>query len=45
VKLGGTMPEQCDGGRLEQRFVSLEQPGGAVAREDREIHVGRFAGW
>ena len=45
VKLGGAMPEQHDSGRLDERSVALEQPARAVAREDREVHVGRLAGW
>ena len=43
VKLGGPMPEQHDVGRLEQRPVSIEQPGRAVTGEDRELHIGRLA--
>ncbi len=43
VKFGGAMTEQHDSCWLEQRSFSLEEPG--VAREDREVHVGRLAGW
>lgn len=45
VKLGRTMSEQDHSRRLEQWSVWLEQPGRAVAREDRQVHVGRLAGW
>ena len=45
VKLVWAMPEQHNSGRLEQRSVLLEQPGRTVAGQDREIHVGRLAGW
>jgi hypothetical protein len=39
------MPEQHDSGGLEQRSILVEQPGRTVAGQDREIHVGRLAGW
>ncbi|MGI8511715.1 MAG: hypothetical protein ACR2NH_03710, partial [Solirubrobacteraceae bacterium] len=44
MQVGGAMPEQYDSLWLEQRFVSLEEPGWAVTGQDREVHVGRLAG-
>ena len=39
------MPEQDDGGWLDQGSFTFEQGGRPVASKDREIHIGRLAGW